>query len=106
MVETSPTGSYYDVNYGDCGTWNDDTNGEGFLMYDPYTSGSAFGWNELTYSSSPWQQVTIEYDQGSSSYFYDGSKAGGNGSSGSGSGTTSSTSSASSTRCTSAVGIC
>jgi hypothetical protein len=67
----SMSGSFWDIAYGDCVTWNSDTAASGLQFEDPDSSSSAYGWNELTYSSQPWQQITVEYDDSTSSYIYE-----------------------------------
>ncbi|MEC7240624.1 MAG: hypothetical protein VXW32_05260 [Myxococcota bacterium] len=71
----SMSGSFWDVAYGDCVTWNSNSSGSGFEFEDPYASSTAYGWNELTYSSQAWQQVSVEYDDASASYFYEANDA-------------------------------
>lgn len=71
----SMSGSFWDVSYGNCLTWNSSSTGSGFEFEDPYASSSAYGWNELTYSSQPWQQVSIEYNDTTASYFYEANDA-------------------------------
>jgi len=67
----SMSGSVWDISYGDCVTWNSDSLAAGLQFVDPDTGSAAYGWNELTYSSQPWQQVSVEYDDANSSFFYE-----------------------------------
>lgn len=71
----SMSGSFWDISYGDCVTWNSNSAGSGFEFEDPYASSSAYGWNDLTYSTQPWQQVSVEYDDGTTTYFYEANDA-------------------------------
>ena len=71
----SMSGSFWDVSYGNPFDLELQFNGISFEFEDPYASSSAYGWNELTYSSQPWQQVSIEYNDTTASYFYEANDA-------------------------------
>ncbi len=63
------TGSYWEVNYGSCGTWWNGS--EGIRLDDPYASSSSFGDNDFVGSAAPWTQVSIEFTYGGTAYEYD-----------------------------------
>ena len=63
--------SIWEVNYGDCGTWNDPGAGAGVLVNDPNVASAAYGWNDISYTGSPWQQLTVEFEIGGTAYLYE-----------------------------------
>ncbi len=69
LASGTMNGTYWEVNYGSCGTWNDASAGEGYYILDPHTASPAYGWNDVSYAANPWQQLTMEYDIGGTAYF-------------------------------------
>jgi hypothetical protein len=65
-VSQREIGDYIDVSYNSSGTWNDAT-AMGFRIGDG--EGTYY---EACYYGSPWQQVTVEYVQGSATYNHTG----------------------------------
>ena len=65
------SGSFWDIGYGDCVTWNSNSAASGLQIEDPYSQSAAYGWNDLSYSNQPWQQFSVEYEDASTSYFYE-----------------------------------
>ena len=61
--------SFWEVNYGSCGTWWNGT--DGLIMEDPASSSSSFGDNDFVSAVDPWTQVSVEYDYAGGSYALD-----------------------------------
>ena len=70
LAAQTSTSSDYEVSYGDCGTWNYGTSG--LQINDP-----SLGWTDLTWSATPWQQLTLDYTVGSTDYRYEANDGGG-----------------------------
>ena len=64
------TSSDFSISYGDCGTWN--SGGAGFQLNDP-----SLGWTDLTWSGTPWQQLTLDYTVSGVDYRYEANDADG-----------------------------
>ncbi len=65
LAGVTMTGADYEINYGSCGTWYDA--GGGILVEDPQ-----YGfWPDFTDATNPWTQITLEYDQGSTTHRYE-----------------------------------
>ena len=62
------TGDRIESNTNNCGLWNWTTVGRG-LRIRSSTSGA---FRDVSYPGSPWQQLTVEYDVGSTAYSYEG----------------------------------
>lgn len=63
-------GTDWEFHYGDCGTWVDPASSEGILYFDPYLAGTTYGWNEYTWSSQAFSQLTLEWDTPLLSHYY------------------------------------
>jgi MYXO-CTERM domain-containing protein len=71
QASTTLSGTTYELNYGDCGTWHRPDIGEGFQIYDPLASSPSVGWNDLLDSSATFSQITVEFDHGATAYSYE-----------------------------------
>ena len=77
LASSTLSGTTYELNYGDCGTWYRPDIGEGFQIYDPLSTSPTKGWNDLFDHGDPWSQITLEFDQGATSYSYEQNDAAG-----------------------------
>ena len=71
QADATLTGSYVKIHYNNNGTWNNGSS-RGYQVQN----GDGV-WQDVTYPGSPWMQMTVEYNIGSSSYDYRGNWSGG-----------------------------
>ena len=77
--QMSSSAGFWYVDHGDCGTWVNPDTGDGFQITDPYSYSTSPGVGDidLTYADQQFMQITMEFDQSSTSYFYEANDADG-----------------------------